>query len=328
MKKLVSIFLSTVIICSLFSISGCGKTEKVQNSDGKISIVTTIFPYYDFVRQLAGDKADVRLLLSPGSDPHSYEPTPSDIVAIENCDIFIYNGGESDEWVDGVLSSIENKNVKVMKMMEYVTLRHEQSMDHNHEHAEHEDMDDNDEGHDHEEGEEYDEHIWTSIRNAEQMSASIADELISVDSKNSDYYNEKKADYISSLDSLDKKFTEVANNKKRDTLVFGDRFPFLYFVSDYDLGYECAFPGCSHETEPSTAVVSHLIDFTRENNIPVVFYLELSSGKIAQIISEDSSAKTMQFSSCHNVTKEDFENGATYISIMEQNLEALKEALY
>lgn len=328
MKKLVSIFLSTVIICSLFSISGCGKTEKVQNSDGKISIVTTIFPYYDFVRQLAGDKADVRLLLSPGSDPHSYEPTPSDIVAIENCDIFIYNGGESDEWVDGVLSSIENKNVKVMKMMEYVTLRHEQSMDHNHEHAEHEDMDDNDEGHDHEEGEEYDEHIWTSIRNAERMSASIADELISVDSKNSDYYNEKKTDYISSLDSLDKKFTEVANNKKRDTLVFGDRFPFLYFVSDYDLGYECAFPGCSHETEPSTAVVSHLIDFTRENNIPVVFYLELSSGKIAQIISEDSSAKTMQFSSCHNVTKEDFENGATYISVMEQNLEALKEALY
>lgn len=328
MKKLVSIFLSTVIICSLFSISGCGKTEKVQNSDGKISIVTTIFPYYDFVRQLAGDKADVRLLLSPGSDPHSYEPTPSDIVAIENCDIFIYNGGESDEWVDGVLSSIENKNVKVMKMMEYVTLRHEQSMDHNHEHAEHEDMDDNDEGHDHEEGEEYDEHIWTSIRNAERMSASIADELISVDSKNSDYYNEKKADYISSLDNLDKKFTEVANNKKRDTLVFGDRFPFLYFVSDYDLGYECAFPGCSHETEPSTAVVSHLIDFTRENNIPVVFYLELSSGKIAQIISEDSSAKTMQFSSCHNVTKEDFENGATYISVMEQNLESLKEALY
>lgn len=328
MKKLVSIFLSTVIICSLFSISGCGKTEKVQKSDGKISIVTTIFPYYDFVRQLAGDKADVRLLLSPGSDPHSYEPTPSDIVAIENCDLFIYNGGESDEWVDGVLSSIENKNVKVMKMMEYVTLRHEQSMDHDHEHAEHEDMDDNDEGHDHEEGEEYDEHIWTSIRNAERMSASIADELISLDSKNSDYYNEKKADYISSLDSLDKKFTEVANNKKRDTLVFGDRFPFLYFVSDYNLGYECAFPGCSHETEPSTAVVSHLIDFTRENNIPVVFYLELSSGKIAQIISEDSSAKTMQFSSCHNVTKEDFENGATYISVMEQNLEALKEALY
>lgn len=328
MKKLVSIFLSTVIICSLFSISGCGKTEKVQKPEGKISIVTTIFPYYDFVRQLAGDKADIRLLLSPGSDPHSYEPTPSDIVAIENCDLFIYNGGESDEWVDGVLSSIENKNVKVMKMMEYVTLRHEQSMDHNHEHAEHEDMDDNDEGHDHEEGEEYDEHIWTSIRNAERMSASIADELISLDSKNSDYYNEKKADYISSLDSLDKKFTEVANNKKRDTLVFGDRFPFLYFVSDYDLGYECAFPGCSHETEPSTAVVSHLIDFTRENNIPVVFYLELSSGKIAQIISEDSSAKTMQFSSCHNVTKEDFENGATYISVMEQNLEALKEALY
>lgn len=328
MKKLVSIFLSALIICGLLSISGCGKTDNIKKSDGKISIVTTIFPYYDFVRQLAGDKADVRLLLSPGSDSHSYEPTPSDIVAIENCDIFIYNGGESDEWVDGVLSSIENKEVKVMKMMEYVPLRHEQSMNHEHKHSDHEDMDDNDEGHDHEEGEEYDEHIWTSIRNAERMSASIADELISADSKNSDYYNEKKTNYISKLDSLDKKFTEVADNNKCDTLVFGDRFPFLYFVSDYDLGYECAFPGCSHETEPSTAVVSHLINFTREHNIPVVFYLELSSGKIAQIISEDSSAKTMQFSSCHNVTKEDFENGVTYISLMEQNLKALKEALY
>ena len=118
MKKTVSIFLSFLIICGLLSISGCGKAESFKKSDGKISVVTTIFPYYDFVRQLAGDKADIRLLLSPGSDPHSYEPTPSDIVAIENCDIFIYNGGESDEWVDGVLSSIENKNVKGMKMME------------------------------------------------------------------------------------------------------------------------------------------------------------------------------------------------------------------
>lgn len=327
MKKLVSIFLSAVIICGLLLISACDRTEDVRKSDGKISVVTTIFPYYDFVRQLAGDKVDIRLLLSPGSDPHSYEPKPSDITAIENCDIFICNGGESDEWVDGVLSSIENKDVKVMRMMEYVPLRHEQSMDHDHEHDSHEDMDD-DEGHDHEEGEEYDEHVWTSIRNAERMSASIADELMSVDSKNSKYYNDRKTNYISQLDSLDKKFTEVANNKKRDTLVFGDRFPFLYFVSDYNLGYECAFLGCSHETEPSTAVVSHLIDFTREHNIPVVFYLELSSGKIARIISEDSSAKTMQFSSCHNVTKDDFENGATYISVMEQNLEALKEALY
>ena len=180
MKKLVSIFLSAVIICGLLLISACDRTEDVRKSDGKISVVTTIFPYYDFVRQLAGDKVDIRLLLSPGSDPHSYEPKPSDITAIENCDIFICNGGESDEWVDGVLSSIENKDVKVMKMMEYVPLRHEQSMDHDHEHDSHEDMDDDDEGHDHEEGEEYDEHVWTSIRNAERMSASIADELMSV----------------------------------------------------------------------------------------------------------------------------------------------------
>ena len=208
MKKLVSIFLSAVIICGLLLISACDRTEDVRKSDGKISVVTTIFPYYDFVRQLGGDKVDIRLLLSPGSDPHSYEPKPSDITAIENCDIFICNGGESDEWVDGVLSSIENKDVKVMKMMEYDPLRHEQSMDHDHDHDSHEDMDDDDEGHNHEEGEKYDEHVWTSIRNAERMSASIADELMSVDSKNSKYYNDRKTNYISQLDSLDKKFTE------------------------------------------------------------------------------------------------------------------------
>ena len=177
MKKLVSIFLSAVIICGLLLISACDRTEDVRKSDGKISVVTTIFPYYDFVRQLAGDKVDIRLLLSPGSDPHSYEPKPSDITAIENCDIFICNGGESDEWVDGVLSSIENKDVKVMKMMEYVPLRHEQSMDHDHEHDSHEDMDDDDEGHDHEEGEEYDEHVWLSLRNAETLTQTIADAL-------------------------------------------------------------------------------------------------------------------------------------------------------
>lgn len=333
MKKFFSVFLSVIILCGVFVLSACNKTAKPEKTSGKLSIVTTIFPYYDFARQLAGNKADIRLLLSPGSDPHSYEPSPSDIVAIENCDIFIYNGGESDEWVDSVLSSVENKNIKVMKMTEYVPLRLEQSMDHDHHddghnHSEHADEHtDEDEGHDHSEGEEYDEHIWTSIRNAEKISASIADELINADSANTDFYQENKKKYISELDGLDKSFESVVNAKKRDTLVFGDRFPFLYFVSDYDLGYECAFPGCSHETEPSTAVVSHLIDFTRENNIPVVFYLELSNGKIAQIISEDSSAKTMQFSSCHNVTKEDFENGATYISVMKQNLKALKEAL-
>ncbi len=310
MKKLISLIIAVNLFFSVFMLSGCNTTEQVQSSNpDKLSIVTTIFPYYDFVRTIAGDRADIRLLLSPGSEPHSYEPSPSDIVAIENCDIFIYNGGESDEWVESVLSSLDNKDIQILSMMDFVTPLYEQTPFHT-------------------TGDEYDEHIWTSIRNSEQLVTTITDEIIVADSKNSDYYKNNEKDYIEKLKNLDNEFKETVSNAKRNSIVFGDRFPFLYFVTDYNLSYECAFPGCSSETEPSIATVSRLIDFVRDNNIPVVFYLEFSSGNIAKIISEDSDAKIMQFSSCHNVTKQEFENGATYVSLMEQNLDALKEALF
>ncbi len=310
MKKLISLIIAVNLFFSVFMLSGCNTTEQVQSSNpDKLSIVTTIFPYYDFVRTIAGDRADIRLLLSPGSEPHSYEPSPSDIVAIENCDIFIYNGGESDEWVESVLSSLDNKDIQILSMMDFVTPLYEQTPLHT-------------------TGDEYDEHIWTSIRNSEQLVTAITDEIIAADKKNSDYYENNEKDYIDKLKNLDNEFKETVSNAKRNSIVFGDRFPFLYFVTDYNLSYECAFPGCSSETEPSIATVSRLIDFVRDNNIPVVFYLEFSSGNIAKIISEDSDAKIMQFSSCHNVTKQEFENGATYVSLMEQNLDALKEALF
>ena len=323
MKKFLSFALSLFIVfTALFSLSSCS-SEKSESKDdsGKISVVTTIFPYYDFTRSIAGDKADIKLLLSPGSEPHSYEPSPSDIVAIENCDIFIYNGGESDEWVESVLDSIENKNMKVMRMMDYAELLYEQSVDHdehNHE-DEHE--------HEHEHGEEYDEHIWTSVKNAEKLSNAIYDELCVSDSANKEVYSSNIDSYLSKLQALDSEISDIVSNAKRNTVVFGDRFPFLYFVTDYSIEYECAFPGCSSETEPSISTVTHMIDFTRENQIPVVFYLEFSNGKVAKLISEDTGAKTMRFSSCHNVTKDEYADGATYISLMEQNASALREAL-
>lgn len=323
MKKFLSFALSLFIVfTTLFTLSSCSyaKSES-KNDSGKVSVVTTIFPYYDFTRSIAGDKADIKLLLSPGSEPHSYEPSPSDIVAIENCDIFIYNGGESDEWVESVLDSIENKNMKVMRMMDYVDLLYEQSVDHD-EH-EHEDGDE----HEHEHGEEYDEHIWTSVKNAEKLTNAIYDELCVSDSANKAAYSSNRDSYLSKLQALDSEISDIVSNSKRNTVVFGDRFPFLYFVTDYSLEYECAFPGCSSETEPSISTVTHMIDFTRENKIPVVFYLEFSNGKVAKLISEDTGAKTMLFSSCHNVTKDEFADGATYISLMEQNANALKEAL-
>lgn len=326
MKRFLSFILSLfIVLLTAFSLSSCSseKSNSAIQDNEKISVVTTIFPYYDFTRSIAGNKADIKLLLSPGSEPHSYDPSPSDIVAIENCDIFIYNGGESDEWVESVLDSIENKNMKIMRMMDYVDLLYEQSVEHDeHEHGEeHNHVDE------HEHGEEYDEHIWTSVKNAEKLSDAIYYELSACDSANKSIYSSNRDRYISKLKSLDSKFSDIVSNAKRNTVVFGDRFPFLYFVTDYSLYYDCAFPGCSSETEPSISTVTHMIDFTRDNQISVVFYLEFSNGRVARLISEDTGAKTMRYSSCHNVTKDEFADGATYISLMEQNANALREAL-
>lgn len=307
MKKIFSFLLVIISICSLL-LYGCSSNEKNSRQSEKLSIVTSIFPYYDFARNIVGDKADVKLLLSPGNEPHHYEPSPSDIVAIEECDIFIYNGGESDEWVENVLDSLENENITVLKMTDYVSLLNEKNPDHT-------------------DGDEADEHIWTSVRNAEQLVSAISQKIVEKDSKNRTYYESNTTQYSDKLKALDEKFTEVVNNKKRDTVVFGDRFPFLYFMTDYGLNYECAFPGCSSETEPSLEVVTRLIDYVRDNNIPVVFHLEMSNGKIAQLIGDDTGAEILQFSSCHNITKDEFNNGEDYISVMKQNCSALKEAL-
>lgn len=320
MKKFLSFAVAFVLAMqTAFLFSSCSqKVENKKVNSEKISIVTTIFPYYDFVRSIAGECADIRLLLSPGSEPHSYEPSPSDIVAIENCDIFIYNGGESDEWVESVLDSLQNSNMKIMRMMDYADLLYEESTMHDHEHE-------NEEEHEH--SDEYDEHIWTSIRNVKKLSGAIFNELSACDAENKSVYSENLSLYISKLEELDSQISDIVKNGKRNAVVFGDRFPFLYFVTDYSLDYECAFPGCSSETEPSISTVTHMIDFVREQSIPVVFYLEFSNGKVANLIAEDTNARTMRFSSCHNVTKDEFESGATYISLMEQNAKALKEAL-
>lgn len=310
MKKFFSLILVLVLSVSfVFALYGCNNAnENMGDESGKIKIVTTIFPYYDFARNIAGDKAEVKMLLSPGNEPHSYDPSPSDIVAIENCDIFIYNGGESDEWVDGVLESLQNSDLRVLKMMDYVDALNEQETDHT-------------------SGEELDEHIWTSIRNAQKLSKIISETLQDIDAQNSDYYSDNELIYTQLLSNIDSQFESIVENSSRKTVVFGDRFPFLYFVSDYGLNYECAFPGCSSETEPSIATVRRLIDFVKDESIPVVFYLEFSNGKTADLIAEDTGAKTLEFCSCHNVTKEQFESGISYIALMQQNAKNLEEAL-
>lgn len=303
MKRILGLVLTLIIILSAF----CSCTNKSKTDDSKLNIVTTIFPYYDFAKNIVGDKVNVNLLLSPGSEPHHFEPSPSQMVDIENCDLFIYTGGESDEWAESIIDGLDSK-VKVLKLIDCVTTYNEEETDKT-------------------QNDEIDEHIWTSPENAIEITNIISKEIQNIDKTNADYYKQNTDSYLEELSSLDAKFQDIVDNGKKNKIVFGDRFPILYFVKQYNLDYECAFPGCSHETEPGIATINRLIDVVKEENIPVVFYLDFSNQSVANLLCEDTGAKSLVYHSCHNVTADDFEKGVSYISLMEENAEALKEAL-
>ncbi|GHU68131.1 hypothetical protein AGMMS49983_20340 [Clostridia bacterium] len=299
-----------------------------ENTDGKISIVATIFPPYDFAREIAGDKAKVSMLLPPASESHSYEPTPQDIIQIQNCDVFIYVGGESDEWINEILASMDAGKKKIITLMDCVEVKEEEVV---------EGMQDEDEEEEEEaadvsnaeepETPEYDEHVWTSPRNAELMVQKISEALCEADAANANTYEKNTEIYLGKLEDLDAKFQAVADNAFRKTVVFGDRFPFRYFADAYGLSYFAAFPGCSTETEPSAATVKFLIDKINTEKIPVIFHIELSSEKMAGTISEATGAEVRLLHACHNISKADFESGVSYLDLMTRNVDALKEAL-
>ena len=323
MKRFIS--LSFIILLLAAVSAGCKsgiKTESAADSDAgseKISVVTTIFPQYDFTRQIAGDKADVTMLLAPGSESHSYEPTPQDIIKIQNCDIFIYVGGENDVWVDSILESVGQSKIQIIKLLDYVDPLGEELKE-GMEPEEEAPGEAND-------GIEYDEHVWTSPQNAVLMTNVIRDVLCYVDESNADFYKANAGEYVEQLNSLDAEFRKVIESAKRRTIVFGDRFPLRYFTECYGLDYWAAFPGCSGETEPSAATVAFLTDKVKAEKIPVVFKIELSNGNVARSIAEATGAKVLTFYSCHNLSKQEFEDGATYLSLMRKNVESLKEAL-
>lgn len=322
MKKYLSLFL--VAIIGIFMTACDAQKDNIIEDDNRISIVSTIFPGYDFAKQIAGEKANVELLLPPGAESHSYEPSPQDIIKIQNADLFIYVGGESDEWVEKILDSMDTK-INVIKMMDVVDVYEEELVE-----GMQEEHDHNTEDHDHDAEEhehEYDEHVWTSIKNSIKIVDAIGDKLENIDSTNKEYYSKNKNDYEEKLSILDTKFTDLFNNANSKTLIFGDRFPFRYFVEDYKLNYYAAFPGCSSETEPSTATVAFLIDKVKEESINTIFYIEFSNHNIADTIAESTNAKTAMLHSCHNVSLEDIENNASYYSIMENNYNTLKGAL-
>ncbi len=494
-KLLIHCFTLIWILCCF---TGCTTitTQPKNNNSDQLSIVTTIFPQYDFARQIAGDHANITMLLKPGAESHSYEPTPQDMKAIENCDLFIYTGGENDVWVDDLLQTLGEKKPDTLRLIDCVPTMNEEiveGMEHEHEHEtileadikdrplsdflgdyqsvlpyfengtldayisqeaeEHEKSFDtmkqeflkrkfsdyktisiqdssvtvttssgsmsgeyaytgfqtekDDDGdirsvwygykikspiagmpmyltfNDHEIGEthseedeqtkhihmrygndsiealmdvddwaptyfvsdataeeirtaitehthhdeEMDEHVWTSPTNAIKIVNKISELMCEKDKKNADTYTANCKEYIAQLESLDQAFIEVVENAKRKTILFGDRFPFLYFAKQYGLNYFAAFTGCSSETEASAATVKFLIDRVKAEDIPVVFTIELSNEKIADSICEATGAKKLTLYSCHNITKEQMETGETYLSMMTKNVESLRTAL-
>ena len=321
MKKITPLFLGMALLLTSCDIS----SGKSGDSD-KLSIVTTIFPPYDFVREIADDNVEITMLLEPGSESHSYEPTPQDIIKIQESDLFIYVGGEGDVWVDTILESMDKplNTIVLMDEVEAVTEEIVEGMEHEHEH-EHEHDENCD--YDHSEEADLDEHVWTSPENAIKIVESIRDKLCSIDEENSGTYKTNADAYLKELNALNDNIKEIVKTGKRDTVVFGDRFPMRYFADCYDISYYAAFPGCSTDSEPSASTIAFLIDKVKEENIPVIFSIEFSNQKVAKTISEATGAKIYEFHSCHNVTSDDFKNGASYLSLMTRNAEVLKEAL-
>lgn len=289
-----------------FAFCSCGEVER---STGKISVVTTIFPYYDFARSVSKGTCDVDMLLKPGSDVHSFEPTPSDILKIRNADLFIYNGGESDEWVDSILESLgDTDKPVVMKMTDYVKPLTEMDADH---HAE----------------DEEDEHIWTSLDNAKTLVSKISDEVSKLDQKHKTVYNINGLDYIEKISKVQSEIENTVNSSESKKIVVGDRFPLLYFATEFSLDWECAFPGCSTETEPSLDRLSKLTDTIEKDKIKTILKLEMSENKVADTLADETNTKVRTFYSAESVSKEDFANNITYVDLMERNNNALKEAL-
>jgi len=316
LKRLIVFCLLALI--SALPLAGCssGKPAESTDEDGKLRIVATIFAPYDFARAVAGDRADIKMLVPPGAETHSFEPTPQDILAIRNCDLFLYVGGESDEWVREILESMEPSDRIDVPLIDCVEPLEEEIVEGMQEEEEEE-----------EGGAEYDEHVWTSPRNAKLIVRRISGALLEADPEGAAVYEQNTSEYLAALDALDARFSEVVEGGARRTVVFGDRFPFRYLAEAYSLTYYAAFPGCSTETEASAATIRFLIDKVKEEDIPVVFHIELSSHRIADTISESTGAKVLLLHACHNISKDDFTGGKTYLELMDANVEALREAL-
>lgn len=306
MKK---IFL--LLIFTLF-LSSCASYNDTFEENGKLNICATIFPQYDFAREIAGDFANIKMLLPAGTEIHTYEPSPQDIIKIQSSDLFIYTGGASDAWVDEILKTIDTSKMTLIKLVDVCNTK---------------DQEKNHDLHEHSNEHTHDEHVWTSPKNAIIICDELLDALCSIDSKNAQNYKKNHVEYISKLLELDNEFTSIVNGAKRKTVVFADRFPFKNLFEDYGLEYVAAFSGCSEDTQASISTITSLIDKVKADNIPVVFYLEFSNHSLADTISKETGAEAKMLHSCHNITAKELESGITYIDLMSKNAKTLMEAL-
>lgn len=321
MRRIVSLGLAAVLALTM---TACAR--RAEPDDGRLRVVCTLFPYYDFVRQIGGDDVNATLLVPAGRETHSFEPTPLDVIAVSEAEVFIYNGGESEQWVEDILDAAGEDIPYRLKMMDQVDAYAEEfseGMQGGHDH-------DSDDGHlhdGHEEEIEYDEHIWTSPVNAMTLCRAVCDTLCTADPAHADGYRARLESYLTELQALDDTFREIVSNGTRRLVVFGDRFPLLYFCREYGLDYRAAFHGCAGDTEPSLATLKYLIDLVDEQGIPVVYTIELSSQKVANAIAETTGAQVRTFHSCQTVSRTELDGGATYISLMTANAAVLREGL-
>ena len=318
--------IALILSVSVFAVVKLSRDKKMAN------IVSSSFVGYDFARAVTGDKTEISMLLKPGAEMHDYEPTPEDIINIKNADLFIYVGGESDEWVEDLLKDNEIPEEKTLRLMDLVEVKeeelsegmeeHEHETEHKHESEHEHEPEEN-----HEEEVEYDEHIWTSPVNAIKLVNGIKNKLSKIHPENENVYIENANIYTARLVDIDQKIRNVVASSNKRELIFGDRFPFRYFVDEYGLDYYAAFPGCSEQTEASSKTIAFLINKAKSDDIKTILKIELTSDKLAKNIADETGAKVMTMNAVHNISGEDFANGVTYADIMEKNIEVLKEAL-
>lgn len=327
LQTAISMFVIMILLAA--GISGCGSQQgdSADGQDDRLKVVCTIFPEYDWVKQIAGEQTDhmeLTLLLKNGSDLHSYQPTVWDMVKIAEADLFVYVGGESDFWVADALANAKNPNMKVLNLMEILEdeIKEEEHVEGMQAVRGHD--------HDHEDEPEYDEHVWLSLRNAKVVCHAIADALCELDEEHGNVYEQNRDVYLAELDTLDEEYTRVTEQAAQPVLLFGDRFPFRYLVDDYELSYYAAFSGCSAETEASFETITFLAGKVDELSLPAVLTIDGSDQKIARTIADNAreyKAEVWMLDSMQSVSETDMENGENYLSIMEKNLEVLRAAL-